>query len=235
VGLQELAQLPSTPPRDTVVKLLDREPLKKLLRAQVVDTLTAFGRKAASPMADNAVARGLGGLGKLALGAATKGGSPLGALANAVSGEVERQVEKRASDFADTAVAGILDGLADQMSDPARAKEQAAMRLAVLDGLLGLTGVEAAQLARGPVEQRVAAVRKALAAWAAEDSFEADVASVVRTVVAEDWTKTVAEVLDGFGVKDVVKAEAVALAKEKIAAVVAGDAFAQWLAGVVAG
>ncbi|HEY2518334.1 MAG TPA: hypothetical protein VGI39_46010, partial [Polyangiaceae bacterium] len=164
-GARELAALRVTPSRPMVVKLLDREPVKKLLRAQVVDTLVAFGRRAASPVADNPIARGLGGLGKFALGQAKPGA--LGALANAVSGEVERQVEKRATDFADTAVAGILDGLADQISDPSRAAEQAAMRLAVLDGFLELSGAEVAELGRGPVAERVAVVRKALSAWAA--------------------------------------------------------------------
>ena len=122
-GARDLAAVPLTPPRDVIAKLLDREPLKKLLRAQVTDTLVAFGRRAASPVADNAIARGLGGLGKLAMGQAGKPGA-FGALANAVSGEVERQVEKRAADFADTAVAGILDGLAEQISDPARARSR---------------------------------------------------------------------------------------------------------------
>ena len=104
-GARELAAVPQTPSRDVVFRLLDREPVKKLLRAQVIDTLVAFGRKAASPVADNPLARGLGGLGKLAMGQASKQGA-FGALASAVSGEVERQVEKRATDFADTAVCG---------------------------------------------------------------------------------------------------------------------------------
>ena len=37
-GARELAALQVTPPRDMIEKLLDREPLKKLLRAQVSDT-----------------------------------------------------------------------------------------------------------------------------------------------------------------------------------------------------
>src|ERR1700722_15457889 len=50
VGAHDLAAIDSTPPREIIVKLLDREPVKKLLRAQVTDTLIAFGRKAASPV-----------------------------------------------------------------------------------------------------------------------------------------------------------------------------------------
>ena len=232
-GARELAALRVTPSRPTVVKLLDREPLKKLLRAQVVDTLVAFGRRAASPVADNPIARGLGGLGKLALGQAKPGA--LGALANAVSGEVERQVEKRATDFADTAVAGILDGLADQISDPSRAAEQAAMRLALLDGFLELSGAEVAELGRGPLAERVAVVRKALSAWSASEAFEAEVTKAVRDAVADDAKKTLGELLEEHALKDVVTARAVELVRVRTQAFVAAGPFAAWLGELVAG
>jgi hypothetical protein len=228
----ELAALQVTPPREVVEKLLDREPLKKLLRAQVVDTLIAFGRRAASPVSDNRIARGLGGLSKLAMGNASKP-SAFGALANAVSGEVERQVEKRATDFADTAVEGILEGLAVQLSDPARAKEQVAMRLALLDGFLELTGAEVAQLGRGPVADRVVVARKALGAWAAEESFEADWDALIATLLAKEGGRPLGDVLGDLGVKDVVAEKATELVRRKVALVVAGEPFAEWLGALL--
>lgn len=228
-GVHELASLQVTPSREVVEKLLDREPIRKLLRAQVIDTLVAFGRKAASPVADNAIARGIGGLSKLAMGQAGKPGK-LGAIANAVSGEVERQVEKRANDFADTAVDGILDGLAAQLSDPARAKEQAAMRLALLDGFLELTGAEVAQLGRGSVVERVAVAREALAAWVAEASFDADVEGFVRTLLAKDADRTLGDVLADLGIRDVVAARATELVRVRVVAFVQAAPFGAWVA-----
>jgi hypothetical protein len=227
-GAHDFAALPVTPPADVIEKLLDREPLKKLLRAQVVDTLIAFGRKAASPVADSPIARGLGGLSKFALGPSSKP-SALGAIANAVSGEVERQVEKRASDFADTAVKGILDGISAQLSDPARAKDQAAMRLALLDGFLELTGAEVVQLGHGPVAARVAVGRKALAAWVEDASFEADAEALVNAVAGKDLARTLGEILADLGVKEVVTAKAKEAVARRIAVLVGGDAFAAWL------
>ncbi len=231
-GARELAALEVTPPRAVVEKLLDREPIKKLLRAQVVDTLVAFGRKAASPVADNRIARGLGGLSKLAMGQGSKS-STFGAIANAVSGEVERQVEKRATDFADTAVAGILDGIAAQLSDPARAKEQVATRLALLDGFLELTGAEVAQLGRGPVADRVVVARKALAAWAAEGAFEADVEALVTTVLAKEGARPLGDVLTDMGLREVAAARATEFLTKRLSALVAGEGFAMWLEGVL--
>jgi hypothetical protein len=227
-GARDLAAVHATPPRDVVAKLLDREPVKKLLRAQVIDTLVAFGRKAASPVSDNAFARGLGGLGKLAMGQTGKP-SAFGALANAVSGEVERQVEKRAADFADTAVAGILAGLAEQISDPARAKEQAAMRQALVDGFLELTGAEAAQLGRGPLGERVAVVRRTLAAWSAEGAFEADVEAVVAAVLAKEGDRKLGDVLAEVGLRDVVSARAKELVQRRMSSFVGSEPFAEWL------
>jgi hypothetical protein len=232
-GAHDFATVPATPPRDVVEKLLDREPLKKLLRAQVIDTLVAFGRRAASPVSDNAIARGLGGLSKLALGQANKP-SAFGAIANAVSGEVERQVEKRATDFADTAVAGILAGIAAQLSDPARAKEQAAMRLALLDGFLELTGAEVAQLGRGPLAERVAVARKTLAAWSAEATFEADVEALANAVLAKEAARPLGDVLADLGLKDVVSAKAKELVQRRVSTFVSGDAFAGWLGSLLA-
>ena len=228
IGALDFAALALTPPGDVIEKLLDREPVKKLLRAQVIDTLIAFGRKAASPVADNPIARGLGGLSKLALG---QGGKPsaFGAIANAVSGEVERQVEKRATDFADIAVAGILDGISAQLSDPARAKEQAALRLALLDGFLELTGAEVATLGRGPTAARVAVARKTLAAWAAEETFEAELEALATALLAKDVGRTLGDVLRDLGLEDVVSEKAREIVRRRVAAFVAGERFAEWL------
>ena len=144
-GARAIVAVAMTPRHDAIMGLLDREPVKNLLRAQVVETLVAFGRRAASPVSDNAIARGIGGFSKLVASRP----SALGRMASAVSGEVEKQVEKRANDFADTAVAGVLESIAEQASDPARAKDQAAMRTALLDGLLELAPSEIAATAAG--------------------------------------------------------------------------------------
>ena len=108
------------------------------------------------------------------------------------------------------------------------------MRLALLDGLLELTGAEVAQLARGPVAERVVVVRKALAAWAAEAAFEADVEALVTTVLAKEAARSLGDVLADLGLKDVASAKAKELVRGRVAALVAGGAFAEWVAGLLA-
>jgi hypothetical protein len=224
-GAKALAEVPMTPRRDAVMKLLDRDPLKQLLRAQIVATLIDFGRKAASPVADNPIARGLGGISKLV---ASKP-SALGRVASAVSGEVERQVEKRATDFADTAVAEVLDGIADHVSDPARVKEQAAVRASLVDGLLESTGADLAELVRGHAPAQVAAARKALAAWVAEPAFLSDVQSAIAKAIEKEAKRPLGDVLADLALRDVVKAHAVKRVEKGVRDLVAGEAFGQWL------
>jgi hypothetical protein len=226
-GLRELVQLPLVARRDAVMKLLDRQSFRQLVRAQLVETLVDFGRRATSPVSDSPFARGLGGLGKLAGQIAKPSG--LSAIASAVSGEVERQVEKRANDFADTAVAGIIAGIADQASDPARAAQQAALRLELLEGLLALTGSDVGELARGNLDRQVGIVRKALAAWAAKGDLARDVEGPLRIVVELEGARPLGAILGELGVLEPVSLHARAFVREAVARVVAGDAFAAWL------
>ncbi len=226
------ARVPTTPSREALFKLLDREPLKKLFRAQMIDALADFGRRAASPVADSSIARGLGGISKLALGSSGK--NPFARVANAVSGEVERQVEKRATEFADTAVVGILTGIVDQVTDPSRRDEQAALRAAVVEGLLELTGADLAGIAHGDVPAQVAVVRAALAAWSADPAFASHIQGAVAAVIAKDAARSLGELLADFAIRDAVSAHARSVVERELTHLAAGDAFAEWLGELLA-
>lgn len=228
-GARALARLPTTPSRDAVLKLLDRPAIKRMLRAQVIETLAAFGRRAASPVADNSLARGLGGISKRALGQIASGPGALSRVANAVSTEVERQVEKRASEFADTAVAGILAGIATQATDTARREEQAAIRIAIIDGLLEMTGADLAGLAPGHAPSQVDAVRSALAAWSCDPDLVRSLDGAIQAIMTEDVRRPVGELLADFALRDVVASRATEWVERRIAHVVAGAAFERWL------
>ncbi len=229
-GAAAFARLPTTPSREALLKVLDREPLKALLRAQVVDALAAFGRRAASPVADSTIARGLGGISKLALGGALASGrNPFARVATAVSGEVERQVEKRATEFADTAVMGILSGIVDQVTDPGRRDDQAALRTAIVDGLFDLTGEDLAGLARGDVTAQVAVVRSALHSWSADPAFLDQVRAAVSAVVAPDLGRTLGDLLDDLALRATIRSLAVTRVQQVLEHLVSGPAFEAWL------
>jgi hypothetical protein len=226
-GLRSLVQLPLPARRDMVLRLLDRPGIKQVIRAQLVQTLADFGRRVASPVSDNALARGLGGLGKLAGRVARP--SPLGAIASAVSGEVERQVEKRATEFADTAVAEVLAGIADQASDPTRAAQQAALRLELVDGLLALTGTDVGELAGASLPGQVSAVRNAVAVWVASSDFDRDVETPLSWVLAQEGERPLGALLEDLALRDPVRLHACLAVRAAVTRLVAGDAFVAWL------
>jgi hypothetical protein len=230
-GARRLAQLPFSVRREAVLRVLDRPGFRQVVRAQLVQTLSEFGRKAASPVSDNALARGLGGLGKLA-GQIAKP-SPLGAIASAVSGEVERQVEKRANDFADSAVAGVVASIADQASDPGRAAQQAELRVEILEGVLALTGPDLSEVAKGTLDTQVTIARGALGAWVASPGFEGDVKAALARIVGGEGARPLGEVLADLGLREAVEKHAARVLRARLAHVVAGDAFAAWLADLV--
>ncbi len=233
-GARALLELPMAPARDAVLRLIDREPVRKLLRAQVIDTLVAFGRKAASPVSDSSLARGIGGLSKLAFGQLSSRPNPLGSIATAVSNEVEKQVERRAAEFADTAVTGILEGMAAQISDPSRAADQAAVRVALLEGALEITGAELAALARPALRDQVDVARHALASWAGDATFVADVEAAVEKQLAHEGDRTLGELLGDLAIRDVVVTRGRAVVLAAITRVAAGAPFATWLRDLLA-
>ena len=230
-GALSFARLPTTPSREALLKLLDREPLKLLIRSQVIDALTAFGRRAASPVSESGLARGLGGISKLALGGSGK--NAFARVATAVSGEVERQVEKRATDFADTAVAGSLSGIVEHATDPTRREDQAAIRTAAIEGIFDLTGADVAGIVRGDAAAQVAVVRSALRSWTTDPGFADDLRAVVAAALARDAARPLGELLGDFALRETVRASAIAWVTRVIETIVAGEPFALWLAGLL--
>jgi hypothetical protein len=222
-----IAKLPMVPGRDAVMKLLDRPSFRQVIRGQLIETLAEFGRKATSPVADNPIARGLGGLGKLAGQIAKPSG--LGAIASAVSSEVERHVEKRATDFADNAVGGIIAGIAEQASDPGRAAQQAALRVELLDGILALTGKDVGELARGSVDEQVSLVRKGLTDWGKDGGLGRDAEALIRLALEREGERPLGAVLGALGVLEPVSRHACAYVRAALARVVSAEPFAAWL------
>lgn len=196
--LRELAARSYSPKRTLVLAVLDREPVRKLIRALLVDVLVDFGRKIASvaaPLTNSRVGKGLGALGAFA-GAVGAG------VVGAVSGELERQVEKRAAEFADLGISRVLQKLADFASDSSLAREQAELRRALLDGLLELPVTEVAQDLRrhdpALVLERTLAALKSY--WGRAES-RARLAADIRALAQGDPQRTLGSVLAEMGLR----------------------------------
>src|SRR5690606_40065112 len=89
-------------------------------------------------------------------------------VADRLADEVERQIERRAAEFADAALSGLVARLADILSDPARAGQLASAREALVDGLFSLEARELAdELERSDPARRPALIRRGLGAGVA--------------------------------------------------------------------
>jgi hypothetical protein len=222
------------PERETFLALLDREPFRRLLRSLLTDELVAFGKKVSVPVADNRLAKGLGGLARFAKEQATARAGPLGSIATgmvgAVSEELERQLERRAAEFADTALSGILQRLASLLTDPAWTADQRELRLEIVAGAFELEGATVArELARAEPAAIVKVVRQGVGAWLRTEASHDVLLRLIRRWVRGQEGQTVGDVLASVALLEVAKAAGRKAALQRIEGLVSSEAFVGWL------
>jgi hypothetical protein len=219
---------PFSPDRRTVLSLLDREPLRQLVRSILLEAVLDFGRKASAPVAG--MARGLGALARMAGESVSSRSGTLGSLVGAVGSEVERQLERRAQDFVDASLAHVLAQVADALCDPAQAEQATALRLAMLDGALALTGPQLArELMNLDVPGAGELLREALARWLATPDADATLLAASRRLLAGEADRPLRAGLHALGVLEAGRELAIEQATSRLRQVVATPAFERWL------
>ena len=230
-ALREMMGRPFSPDRKLVLTLIDRGPTRELVRQLLLDAVLEFGRRASAPVAG--MARGLGSLAKMAGDRVKARSGSLGSLVGAVSDEVERQLEKRATEFVDSALAGVFGQIADAVSDPRRASEAAELRIAFFDGALELTGPQLArELANLDVAGGTEILRAGLERWLATPASEAQLKDFLALVVHQQPEKTLGEVLAEVGLLEVTRAFGSEQLAPRIRAIAASPECAAWLASL---
>ena len=236
-GLLELVRRPHTPEEAVVRAVLEPEPVRQLLRSWMLRLVVEFGRKLGSPVTESRVARGLGDLARFAAGQARTKTGTLGSLASdlvgAVSGEVERQLERRANDFVDATLADLLDGIADALANPAHARDQATLRVAVTESLLSLeVAVLGRQLAAADVPGAVKVVRRSLSRWLAREESLATLERLASAVQRQAGARPLREVLAEVGLLEPARAFGQELLRERLGPFFRSEAFARWVHAV---
>lgn len=226
-----LLRRPFSPDRRLVLTIIDREPMREVVRALLLETVLEFGRRASAPVAG--VARGLGSLAKLAGETVKSRTGGLGSLVGAVSGEVERQLEKRAVEFVDAALGGVFAQLADVVADPKRAEEAAELRVAFFDGVLELTGPQLArELMNLDVVGGARVLREGLSKWLASEDSAPQLERLARFTLTPDAKRPAREVLQELGLLDVTRDVATKQLAAHIQSIAASPEFASWLGGL---
>lgn len=228
----DLASLPYVPSREILVFLLDREPMRLLLRELFLDALLTFGRKLRDPVVTNPVARGLGGLGRLARDRARS--TTLGAFATEVAGrltdEVERQLERRALEFAEAALGGLVGRLADLLSDPARAQQQASLREALVDGVFALQTAEIAEeMERSDPKKRSNLLRRGFGLWIGTEDAARRIRDALAGALSGYADRPLGEVFEEWGILEGYRALAIASLERRLGPFAQSEAFRRWL------
>jgi hypothetical protein len=230
-ALTELARRRYSPDRRLVMAVLDRPPVRALVRGLLLNVLMDFSRRLSAPVTENKVARGLGGLVRQAAEQARSSAGAFGSLASAFSEELERQVERRARDFVDSALSGVLQQAADAICDPARAPEQAEMRVALVEGALGVQLAQVGQeMGRMDVPATVAAVRQGLSRWLASGGAAAELERGLVRLLEHDGKRPLREVLAPLGLLAPARELGREVLRARLAPLMASEPFARWLA-----
>ena len=228
LALREIVNRPFSPDRKLVLTIIDREPTRDLVRQLLLDAVLEFGHRASAPVAG--VARGLGSLGRMVGDRVKKRSGALGTLVGAVGDEVERQLEKRAVEFVDSALAGVFAQIADALSDPSQAAEAAELRTAIFDGALELTGPQLArELANSDVRGGAEILRAGLKRWLASPEADQELGRFNAILLKRDGERPLGEVLDDVGLLTVTRSVACEQLAQRIRTVAASPEFAGWL------
>lgn len=220
-GAEAWLARPWSPDRAVVLAALDRAPVRALIRKLLLDAILEFGRGMGGGTAGS-VAKGLGGFAKFA----TERTGTLGALVGAVGGEVNRQLESRAADFVDAALSGIIQKIAEEFSSPARAKQQAELRVAIFEGALCLRGTQLSkEVLRADVVGGTRITRDALFNWLETPQSAAQLDRTVKRLLAFESDRSLAEVLRELGLHDVARKHAVDALTIRIRQIAATQSF----------
>lgn len=225
----ELAGRPFSPDKALVMKLIDQKPLRDRIREMVIETVTEFTTRAPGA----GMAKGLTGLAKFAAGQARARTGGLGALVGAVTDEVSGQLEKRAREFADAALAGVLAEIADIVSNPARAGQAAEIRVAVVRGAFDLTHPQLGrELLNLDVPGGGEVLRGAVKRWLASEGARGELLALAQVLYAPPAVKTVGDVMRQLGQEAALRAHFEPWLAERFRDLVAQSGFAEWLRAV---
>lgn len=232
-AVRELVGRPLSPDKRLVMRVINRGPTRELVRQLLLDTILEFGGQVSAPVAG--VASRLGFLARAATETVKSYSGGLGTLVGAMSDEVERQLEKRAVEFVDAALAGVFERIADAVSDPGRATEAAELRLAVFDGVLELTLAQLAdELDKADPAGGAEVLRGGLKRWLASAASDAHLAALAAFALGGAAAQPVAESLREAGLLDAATTLGREWLRIRMLDVVRSPAFATWLAGLAA-
>ncbi|MFN7142347.1 MAG: hypothetical protein ACK4YP_01105 [Myxococcota bacterium] len=220
--LRELLLRPYVPDRALVGRLVDHETARLLLKNLFLDLLIAFANRIKPPMVSKPPL-GLGRLGRLGEGV-------LGAMGE----QLEHQVEQRAREFTDQAVAKLVDKMADHLCNPELVVEYGAWRAHGLDVILGTDArALAGEVEKLDPEALIATGAALVRGIAGREELAGEVESVLRAAMDSAGSRSARALLGGVEEHGIDLARD--LLRQRARALVETPAFERWFEEVVEG
>ena len=225
--LKDLLRRPYTPDRALVRDVLDHPAMRKALRGVLQDTLVQFSGRVGSVLGE--ASRLPGGRAFAGILGAARG------VASAVTGEMERALQGRVGDFLDDVIGHAADVWVSQLTSDRLAPEMADFRAHLVDAILDQPvdryRAEVVKMDPDRAVDDVSAIVTAVANW---EGLGDAVESGVRQALDVAGERSVRDLLDGSGLEEGWRPHLEAGLREQARRVVGTEAFAGWLAGVVA-
>lgn len=230
-ALQAWVRRPWSPGQESVLAMLDHAPFQALVQRLVGLTVMDFTHSPSDR--GHTLSKALGGLTRKA---GKKSGGRLEAVVESLGHEVERKLEHRVEQFAEHAVRAIIHRLAEDLSDPARAEQQAELREGVLDGVLSLqASAVLTELERAHLTGAARLLRQAFASWLETGEGARAFEAVAHAVLEPNWKRTLREVSRENALEQVVLDHAPRIVEQRVRAFAASDEFAVFVHDVVVG
>jgi len=227
--LEKLASEPYALDRDLLLALIDRGPFRALIRELLVETLQNFAQRMSTPVADSRVAKKVLGIGQRARNRALSHAGSLGSLADAVSEGVERQLDKRVSSFADSALSTIMQRIADYLCSPDRLADQEALRKGLLEGVWELQVAQlAGELDRSNLEATASMLRSGVGTWVERADFQEVTSQWIEERLDAIGDRSVRDLLNEFSLEEPLRGYALEHTRANLGDLVESEAFTAW-------
>ncbi len=226
--LEELLERPFPLDPELTMRWLDHEAMRNLVRRVLRETLSTFARRVRPSIPDSrllsSVKRRAGRLTRRQRERASSIGD---GVLGAVSGEVERGMERRVGEFVDSAVGGVLRRIADHVTDPAHEGQFGRMRSAAARVALETSNrALAAEASKLDLEALAAFVVSVIRSAADNDRVAAWIGAAVeeevRGVTCGQW-------LEERGMREAWSAWAREVLAERTRSLARTEEFAAWL------
>lgn len=213
-ALRQQALRPWSPGSRSLLKALDHEPVRGLISRIVVQAVVDFSTAGRSSTRK-------------------KARQGLDAVLGSVGQELGDKLQQKAEAFAQKAVSGVLGIVVDELSDPKRAKQQAALRASILSGVLSIEADNLAEeLDKLDLSGCADLFRQSLGAWLESKEGQRVFTRWLRGLLEPVWSRRFGDVIAQHGLDRVAKRQLPRIVEARVRAFAESDEFRRFVKDV---